>query len=521
MTFYEQQFSLGINYGAVFSIRHSTAIAQQSNGLEQRRIMWSQPLVLANLARKNLTQTELDNIIAFHNTVKGSAIGFRLKDWSDYKATTAIGTGDGSIQTWQLFKRYSIGAASVTRPITKPVANSLTLYLDGVETAAGWSVDTTTGVLTTELTGAITVEFEFDVPVRFEQDQIDFTFLAGTTGRLYELADLTCTEIRIEPSLYPTLDTLPDILDSFNLGYDFRTTGGPSFSTKIIATASEFESRKSYWDTALGTWNVGDRTLTRTELDYFIAFFRCARGMAIPFLFFDWQSNESKTVRFAEDRIGFQFNAYQSSDEQVIFNLGGAAIGEIDTSLLPSCRISAPYFASLSVPLSSGDQPRQTITATFNLSDYRGDLLPVVNNSFVLDDLAFFVKPGFDVTTAYAVDGSGNRTIYLPDESLVVVDGNLVPPQYGNGHVTDSRDNTYIYKMQSFTIPASTGELVPLSDAINGLIGIGVSVQPHNQISLSQLKSLGFVTNNEVSFKIMHVAHGLGEITLQIDVPQC
>jgi uncharacterized protein (TIGR02217 family) len=330
MTFYEQQFDLGINYGAVFGPRFSTAIAQQSNGLEQRRIMWNQPLVLANLARKDLTQTELNNIIAFHNTVKGSAIGFRLKDWSDYKGSCTVGVGNGSYQTWQLFKVYSVGAVSVVRPITKPVQGSVTVTVNGVAAnPALWNLNYATGLLETTLTGSIAVSYDFDVPVRFEQDQIDFTWTAGTTGQLYELADLTCTEIRLEPVHYPALDAIPTILDAFDLGYDFGTTGGPSFSTKIIATASEFESRKSYWDTALGTWNIGDRTLTRAELDYFIAFFRCARGMAVPFPFFDWQRNETVTARFAEDRISFQFNAYQSTTEQVIFNLGGIGVTEL------------------------------------------------------------------------------------------------------------------------------------------------------------------------------------------------
>ena len=332
MTFHEQRLDLGINYGATFGPRFNTAILTQSDGQEQRRALWSQPLILAQLGDRRVTQSELNTLLAFHATVKGAAIGFRLRDWSDYKATNqAIGTGNGTVQTWQLVKTYSISTATVTRPITKPVAGSVVVYVDGVEEENGWSVDTTTGVLTTELTGAIAVDFEFDVPVRFEQDKIDFTFEAKG---LFTLAPLTCTEIRVEPTIYPTLDTLPGSLEEIiDLGYDFGTLGGPSFSTGIKANGAEFELRKSYWESSLGSWDIGDRLLIRSELDYLIRLFRVCRGMAIPFRFKDWQTNTVQDVRFAEDRISFRFEAY--SEAEVIFNLGGMAVTAI-TAIAPT-----------------------------------------------------------------------------------------------------------------------------------------------------------------------------------------
>jgi hypothetical protein len=51
--------------------------------------------------------------------------------------------------------------------------------------------------------------------------------------------------------------------------------------------------------------------------------------MAVPFYYKDWQDEATKLVRFAEDRISFRFDAYRSSDEVVIFNLGGVAISEV------------------------------------------------------------------------------------------------------------------------------------------------------------------------------------------------
>ncbi len=57
------------------------------------------------------------------------------------------------------------------RTITKPVAGTVQVYLDGVEQPSGWSVDTTTGLVTFGVPPTLGVEvtagFEFDVPVRF------------------------------------------------------------------------------------------------------------------------------------------------------------------------------------------------------------------------------------------------------------------------------------------------------------------------------------------------------------------
>lgn len=354
--FQEQRLELGLNFGATYGPRFSTAIATQSDGQEQRRAMWSQPLIVANLAGRAVDKIELDYLLDFHASVKGSAYGFRLRDWSDYKSgLTAIGTGNGTTQTWQLVKRYTVGSYTVTRPITKPVANSLTLYLNGVATATGWSLNTTTGVLTTTLTGAIAVDFEFDVPVRFAEDQIKFTFNAAdpfdATRRIFTLDALTCTEIRLEPTIYPAIEPLPTSMPLFNLGYDYGTNGGPQFDTGIASTASEFEARIPYLDTPKGSWNIGDRTLDRAQVDYFLAFYRLCRGMAVPFSFKDWQTETIKTARFAEDRISLQFNAYRPHDQQVIFYLGGLAIVEAPRYSF-TVDIRADYY---------GDNPSQDV----------------------------------------------------------------------------------------------------------------------------------------------------------------
>jgi len=104
-------------------------------------------------------------------------VGFRFKDWSDYKVESVqIGVGDDSTTEFQLVKIYSSGPVAVSRDITKPVAGSVDIYVDSILQSSGVSVDTATGIVTFTTPPAmdevITADFEFDVPVRFDTDEM-------------------------------------------------------------------------------------------------------------------------------------------------------------------------------------------------------------------------------------------------------------------------------------------------------------------------------------------------------------
>jgi uncharacterized protein (TIGR02217 family) len=75
---------------------------------------------------------------------------------------------------FQLVKEYPSGSVIEVRTITKPVAGTVKVYLDAIEQALGWSVDTTTGLVTFGTPPAlgvdVTADFAFDVLVRFHTD---------------------------------------------------------------------------------------------------------------------------------------------------------------------------------------------------------------------------------------------------------------------------------------------------------------------------------------------------------------
>src|SRR5690606_9121053 len=86
-----------------------------------------------------------------------------------------LGTGDGTAVSFQLVKSYGAAFDPYVRPITKPVAGTVTVRVDGIATPV--AVDALTGLVTfaaaPEAGAAITASFEFDVPVRFDTDRLD------------------------------------------------------------------------------------------------------------------------------------------------------------------------------------------------------------------------------------------------------------------------------------------------------------------------------------------------------------
>ncbi len=94
-------------------------------------------------------------------------------------------------------KHYASGDQIWTRTITKPVAGSVRIALDGADPSSGWSADTTTGLITFDTAPgagvAVTAGFEFDVPVRFDSDTLDVTL---DIERLGSITSIPLLEIR-------------------------------------------------------------------------------------------------------------------------------------------------------------------------------------------------------------------------------------------------------------------------------------------------------------------------------------
>lgn len=183
-SFIEYQFPQGISYGSSGGPVYNTTVNITKSGMETRQVNWPSSRHKYNATYGIRNQVDFDAILKLFHACQGRAVGFRYKDWSDFKSCDVtgtpsatdqlIGTGDGSTTTFQLVKNYTVGGVTVTRKIRKPV--TVLVALNDVAQGSGWTLDTTTGIVTfTNTPGngvSVKAGYEFDVPVRFDVDEL-------------------------------------------------------------------------------------------------------------------------------------------------------------------------------------------------------------------------------------------------------------------------------------------------------------------------------------------------------------
>ena len=207
MAFHEIRFPDNISRGARGGPERRTQVVELASGDEERNASWANSRRRYDVAYGIRRSDDLAAVVAFFEARNGRLYGFRYKDWSDYKSSLPsqaitptdqqIGTGNGSLNTFPLTKRYTSGEQTWTRTIAKPVAGTVRVALGAVEQMSGWTLDTTTGVVIFAAAPgagvAITAGFEFDVPVRFDTDMLDVTL---DIERLGSITSIPLLEIR-------------------------------------------------------------------------------------------------------------------------------------------------------------------------------------------------------------------------------------------------------------------------------------------------------------------------------------
>jgi len=153
--------------------RFSTSVVTLGRGAEQRNADWPQQRLKFDVSYGIQDEDDYHIVRDFFYARLGKARGFLFKDWSDYYVKNQlIGIGDGSTTKFQLIKHY-VSVVTYVRKIIAPVASTLKVYVNGVQTAV--SLNATTGEITfgtaPDPSTTITADFEFDVPVRFDTDE--------------------------------------------------------------------------------------------------------------------------------------------------------------------------------------------------------------------------------------------------------------------------------------------------------------------------------------------------------------
>lgn len=191
--FYEINFSESISMQSKYYIEYDTNINKSKNAREQRISNRDTPLLYYNINTGIKTRDEIDAIVKLFRLVKGRAIGFRFKDWLDYKVNNQnIAIGDGNTKTFQLIKSYTsiVNNDFITyiRTITKPVKSTVNIFVNGINYNDNITVNYTNGTITfnqpVQENDIISANFEFDVPVRFDNDVLEITMKNTNSGEI-------------------------------------------------------------------------------------------------------------------------------------------------------------------------------------------------------------------------------------------------------------------------------------------------------------------------------------------------
>ncbi len=185
MAFHAIRFPLDVALGARGGPERATDIVTLQSGREERNSRWSRSRHRYNAGYGVKSRSDMQAVLSFFEERRGRFHSFLWRDALDFSSGAAtplpadqqIGVGDGVKTAFQLTKTYGASFDPYPRPITRPVAGSVRVAVDGAELLTGFSVNTTTGILTFSVapaTGkAVTAGFLFDVPVRFDIDRLD------------------------------------------------------------------------------------------------------------------------------------------------------------------------------------------------------------------------------------------------------------------------------------------------------------------------------------------------------------
>lgn len=207
--FHDVVFPERIGFGSSGGPRYRTEVVETASGHERRNQLWAAGRAEYDISTGLRSEADLIELLAFFRARQGRAFGFRFRDWMDDSSAASpddpvtptdqvIGTGDGSTVTFALTKTYGTPPDAEVRRITRPVAGSVRVAIDGVEQTSGFAVDAARGLLTFDAApppgSTITAGFRFHVPVRFADDRLNISLEAFRAGaipaiRLVEIPD--------------------------------------------------------------------------------------------------------------------------------------------------------------------------------------------------------------------------------------------------------------------------------------------------------------------------------------------
>lgn len=189
-TRFPELIAFGFSGGPAFRTR----IAATRSGKEQRNQGLSASLGRWTATHKHKGQTATEALIAYFQVANGRTNTFRFKDYADFAAAGSAGivtliSGD----TYQMKKRYTVGASSQDRPIYKPIAATVSISGGG-----SYSLAAETGIITRN-SGAAPTGWtgQFDAHCRFDSDEMQIEIVERKAGGeyIYTWGDIAIVEV--------------------------------------------------------------------------------------------------------------------------------------------------------------------------------------------------------------------------------------------------------------------------------------------------------------------------------------
>ncbi len=199
-SFHEVRFPLAVSFGATGGPERRNEIVSLTSGREKRNARFSQSRRYYDAGTGVRTLEDLHDVLVFFEARRGSLHAFRFRDPFDMKSCRPeqapsphdqlLGSGDGTTSRFKLVKRYGTGEDAYERLISKPVASTLKVAVDGVEaTTADFSLDASGEIVfapdaVPALNAEVTAGYEFDVPVRFDSERMSMSLTAFKAGQI-------------------------------------------------------------------------------------------------------------------------------------------------------------------------------------------------------------------------------------------------------------------------------------------------------------------------------------------------
>lgn len=201
--FIDDRFPDKISYGSSGGPRFRTNIFAMDSGRVAGYSEWDQVKASYEVTMDYVAEADINALVDHFYMCRAAAIGFRFKDWLDYKVTNQnFFVGDGTTTDFQLFKRYKSEQFKYDRTLKKLVSGTLGTVTVGASTkteGVDFTVDYDTGIFTFNVAPAKSevgrvAYCEFDVPCRYDTDYLPIQCFVH---RMYSISSLPIVEILI------------------------------------------------------------------------------------------------------------------------------------------------------------------------------------------------------------------------------------------------------------------------------------------------------------------------------------